>query len=746
MPKKKTNLPDITDTMTIAEIVDQPITETIETNFMPYAMSVIIARAIPEIDGFKPAHRKLLYTMYKKGLLTGPTTKSANIVGETMRLNPHGDTAIYETLVRLTRANETLLHPLVESKGSFGKHYSSDMKYAAARYTEAKLAPIAAEVFRGIEKDAVDFTENYDNTMMEPCLLPTAFPNILVNPNIGVAVSMTSQICSFNLAEICDGTIQMMKNPATTADQLLDIVKAPDFSGGGELIYDRDAMRELYETGHGSVRIRSRYRYDPKENCIEILEIPYSTTIESIIGAVMAYVKEGKLKEITDIRDEIDLNGFKLTIDLRRGTDPDKLMAKLFRLTPLEDSFTCNFNVLIDSAPKQLGVPAILNEWVKFRLKCVKRELTFELGKKEEKLHLLLGLGKLLLDIDKAIRIIRGTAKEADVVPNLMKGFEIDEVQAEYIAEIRLRNLNREYIINRTKEIEELQKDIEDLKKTIASELRLKNVISKQLKEIRDKYGKPRQTALIGVSEIEEYSPDDEIENYNVKCVLTKEGYFKKITLLSLRGNDEQKLKEGDEIRTVLDASNRDDIFFFTDHAQVYRAKLDDFEQTKAAALGDFVAAKLSFDEGEKPVQMLLLPEKDAAAERQICFFFENGKGARVPLSSYETKSSRRRLTGAFSSSSPIVGIAEGKEGTDVLLRSDGDRAILIDCGLVPLMKNRTAQGNILFSLKKGQKVIEAAMIPADQLDTVRRFRKNKLPSTGNTVTGKENGNGKEES
>ena len=739
MPKKKTNLPDVTGPLPVADIVDQPITETIETNFMPYAMSVIISRAIPEIDGFKPAHRKLLYTMYKKGLLTGPTTKSANIVGETMRLNPHGDAAIYETLVRLTRGNETLLHPLVESKGSFGKHYSSDMQYAASRYTEAKLAPIAAEIFRGIEKDAVDFTENYDNTMMEPCLLPTAFPNILVNPNIGVAVSMTSTICSFNLAEICDGTIQMMKDPKTTAEQLLDIVKAPDFSGGAELIYDRDAMRELYETGHGSVRLRSKYRYDKNENCIEVLEIPYSTTIESIIKTIMQLVKDGKLKEITDIRDEIDLNGFKLAIDLRRGVDPDKLMAKLFRMTPLEDSFPCNFNVLIDSVPRQLGVPGILNEWVRFRVNSVRRELTFELGKKEEKLHLLLGLGKLLLDIDKAIRIIRGTAKEADVVPNLMKGFDIDEVQAEYIAEIKLRNLNREYIINRTREIEDLQASIEDLRKTIASEMRLKNVISKQLKEIRDKYGKPRMTTLIGASEIEDYSPEDEVENYNVKCVLTKEGYFKKITLLSLRGNDEQKLKEGDEIRTVLDATNRDDIFFFTDHAQVYRAKLDDFDQTKAAALGDFVAAKLSFDEDEKPVQMLLLPEKDAGEDRQVCFFFENGKGARVPLSAYETKSNRRRLTGAFSASSPIVGVVEGKDGTDVLLRSDGDRAILIDCGLVPLMKNRGAQGNILFSLKKGQKVIEAVGVPKDQLEPVRRFRKNKLPSTGNTVNGKDN-------
>ncbi len=738
MPKKKTSAKNEPPVKVIAEIVDQPITETIETNFMPYAMSVIISRAIPEIDGFKPAHRKLLYTMYKKGLLTGPTTKSANIVGETMRLNPHGDAAIYETLVRLTRGNETLLHPLVESKGSFGKHYSSDMAYAASRYTEAKLAPICAEVFRGIDKDAVDFTENYDNTMMEPCLLPTAFPNILVNPNIGVAVSMTSTICSFNLAEICDGTIQMMKDPKTTADQLLEIVKAPDFPGGGELIYDRDAMRELYETGHGSVRLRSRYRYDKSENCIEILEIPYSTSIEAIIKAVMQLVKDGKLKEITDIRDEIDLNGFKLTMDLRRGVDPDKLMNKLFRITPLEDSFACNFNVLVNSVPQQLGVPGILNEWIRFRVNCVRRELTFELGKKEEKLHLLLGLGKLLLDIDKAIRIIRGTAKEQDVVPNLMKGFDIDEVQADYIAEIKLRNLNREYIINRTKEIEQLQEEIADLRKTVASEIRLKNVIAKQLKEIKDKYGKPRLTGILYSSEIEEYSPEEEVENYNVKCVLTKEGYFKKITLLSLRGNDEQKLKEGDEIRTIADAENCDEVFFFTDRAQAYRARLDDFEPTKAAALGDFVAAKLSFDEDEKTVQMLLLPKNDGGEERQIAFLFENGKGARVPLSAYETKSNRRRLTGAYSSASPIVGIVEVKKDTDILIRSDGDRAILISGELVPLMKNRAAQGNTLLSMKKGQKVVEAFAVPPEELDTYKRFRKKQLPTTGITVTGKE--------
>ena len=611
MARKKTKAqptPEI-----IAPVQDQLITDTIEKNYMPYVMSVIVSRAIPEIDGFKPAHRKILYTMYKMGLMHGARTKSANVVGQTMHVHPHGDMAIYETLVRLTRANEALLHPFVDSKGSFGKQYSRDMAFSAPRYTEVKLDPFCAELFAGIEKNAVEMVPNYDNTMVEPTLLPTTFPNILVSPNMGIAVGMASQICSFNLAEICDGTIALLKNPKTNIEKILDLIKAPDFSGGAQLIYDRDQMREIYETGRGSVRLRARYEYDKQNSCIDIVQIPYSTSIEAILKSVGDLVRDGKIKEITDYRDEIDLNGFKLTLDIRRGTDPDALMARLFKLTPLEDTFSCNFNVLIDGAPRQMGVIEILTEWIRFRRNCLVRELSFELGKKKDKLHLLRGLGKILLDIDKAIRIVRETEKESDVVPNLMSGFRIDEIQAEYIAEIKLRHLNREYIIQRIKEIESLQEEIARLEDIIGDELKQKAMIASQLTEIKKKYGKPRKTQLVYASDIADVPTEPAVENYPVRIVLTRDGYFKKITHQSLRGSDEQRLKEGDVILHSEDTENRAELLIFTNHAQAYKAKLNDFDTTKASALGEFLPASLGFEEGEYPIMMKALTEYNSA-------------------------------------------------------------------------------------------------------------------------------------
>ena len=642
--RSKKNSIDIEETI-IAPIENQLITDTIEKNYMPYVMSVIISRAIPEIDGFKPSHRKLLYTMYKMGLLTGQRTKSANVVGQTMKLNPHGDMAIYETLVRLTKGNEALLHPLIDSKGSFGKQYSSDMKFAASRYTEVKLDPFCQELFKGIDKNAVDMIDNYDSTMKEPVLLPTTYPNVLVTPNTGIAVGMASSICSFNLSEICDGTIAVLKNPNVSMEKMLDIIKAPDFPCGGAIIYDRESMRQIYETGSGSVRIRSRYNYDKANNCIDIIQIPYSTSIEAILKRITELVKEGKLKEITDFRDEIDLSGFKLTLDLRRGVDPDKLMTKLFKMTPLEDSFKCNFNVLIDASPRQLGVVDIIREWIRFRLGCLRRELEFDLAKKKDKLHLLLGLGKILLDIDKAIKIVRHTEKDEDVVPNLMAGFNIDKIQAEYICEIKLRNLNKEYILNRIKEIEDIQAEIAKIEEILADELKQKALISSQLTEIKKKYGQPRRTQLIHSDDVEVYNEEDNVENYNARIYLTKEGYFKKITLQSLRGNDEQKLKEGDSIIITEDAENINDIIFISNKCQLYRAKVADFESVKASAMGEYIPAKLGMDEGERPVFMRVqngYPEGES-----FVFIFENGKGVRVPASAYETKGNRRKLINA---------------------------------------------------------------------------------------------------
>ena len=676
--KKKPEIQEIVE----AEIKNQPITETIETNFMPYAMSVIVSRAIPEIDGFKPSHRKLLYTMYKMGLLTGGLTKSANIVGQTMKLNPHGDMAIYETMVRLTRGNEALLHPFVESKGNFGKQYSRDMAFAAPRYTEAKLAPICNEIFRGIDKDAVDMVPNYDNTMTEPSLLPTTFPNILVSPNMGIAVGIASQICSFNLAEVCDGTIQLLRHPNTTAERMLELIKAPDFTGGGYLVYDREKLLDIYKTGRGSFTLRARYNYDKSQNCIDIIQIPYSTSIEQIMNKVTEMVKEGKLKEITDFRDEIDLTGFKLTIDLKNGVDPDALMAKLFKNTSLQDNFSCNFNVLINGTPRQLGIVDILKEWIVFRVDCVRRELTFELGKKRDKLHLLRALGKILLDIDKAIKIIRETEREADVVPRLMEGFKIDQVQAEYIAEIKLRHLNREYIITRIKEIESLQGEIAELEDIISDELKIKALIIGQLQEIKKKYGVPRKTLLLDPSEIIEASESNDAENYECRIILTEQGYFKKTTMVSLKRSEDHRFKEGDRIRNSYDTDNLADIMVFSDKCQCYKAKADDFEPVKASLLGDFLPAKLGFDEGESA--LMLHAFKDVTEDESVIFIFENGKGVRVPLEAYLTKGNRRRLTGAYSDSSPIVGIIYEKEAKDLLIRSTDGRAILIKSSIIP--------------------------------------------------------------
>ena len=715
-----------------APATPQPITETIEKNYMPYVMSVIVSRAIPEIDGFKPSHRKLLYTMYKMGLLTGTRTKSANIVGQTMKLNPHGDAAIYETMVRLTRGNATLLHPFIDSKGSFGKQYSSDMKYAASRYTEAKLDSICHELFAGIDKDAVDLVDNYDGSMKEPVLLPTTFPNVLVTPNVGIAVGMASNICSFNLGEVCDGAIALLKNPKASTDRILDLIKAPDFSGGGLIIYDRDQMRRIYETGQGSFRIRSRYRYDKAENCIDISQIPYSTTIEAIRDSIADLVKEGKIKEITDFRDEIGINGFKLTLDLRRGTDPDKLMNQLFKLTPLEDSFKCNFNVLINSVPRQLGVVDILKEWIAFRIECVRRELRFDLKKKRDRLHLVTGLGKILLDIDKAVRIIRHAESDDQVVPELMRGFGIDQMQADYIANIKLRNLNKKYIVNCIQEMEALKQDIAEIEDILADDLKLRAKIATQLAEIKKKHGQPRRSQLIFASDIPEVEEIQAVENYPVRLVLTKEGYFKKITFQSLRGNDEQKLKEGDSINQIFDAENRDNLLIFTDKAQVYRVAVDDFDTTKASAMGDFLNAKLGMEKDERPIFMHV--QNTYPDGENMLFVFENGKGVRIPITAYVAKGNRRKLTGAFSDASPIVGIfyEVEKNPFELMLLTDADRAIVIKSSLIPVMSTRSSKGNTLISLgKKEKRVAEVLTDFAQRFGDAKGYRKYKVPAAG---------------
>ena len=715
-----------------APAAPQLITDVIETNYMPYTMSVIISRAIPDIDGFKPAHRKLLYTMYKMGLLTGQRTKSANIVGQTMKLNPHGDAAIYETMVRLTRGNEALLHPFVDSKGSFGKQYSRDMAFAASRYTEAKLDPFCAEIFRGVDKNAVDMVPNYDNSTTEPVLLPTSFPNILVSPNMGIAVGMASSICSFNLGEVCDATIALLRHPNTTVDTLMDIIKAPDFPGGAYIIYNREAMRRVFETGRGPLRMRARYSYDKDANCIDVTQIPYSTSIEAIIAKITDAMKSGKIKDITDVRDEIDLSGFKLTIDLRRGTDPDKLMTKLYKLTPLEDSFDCNFNVLIDGAPRQLGVADILREWIRFRMGCLRRELRFDLGKKKDKLHLLRGLGLILLDIDRAIAIIRQTAKESDVVPNLMQAFHLDEIQAEYIAEIKLRHLNREDIMDRLTEIENLQKEIKELEEIIGDDLKVKAEIAKQLAEIKKKYAKPRKTQLISDEDIEVATADDFVENYNAKLILTHDGYFKKITLVSLRGSDEQKLKEGDRITHTIDCDNTAEVLFVTDRCQMYKARVRDFDPVKASALGDFLPAKLGMADGERPIAMLLL--REGLEKCNMIYIFANGKGVRVSLSAYQLSSARKKFSGVYSSASPIVAAILEDAPKDVILVSSQNKAITIKSALIPEKSTRTAGGVTLFTLKAGATVVYADETEKSIYPDPQNYRKIKIPATGSAL------------
>lgn len=718
-----------------APVIYQPITETIEKNYMPYVMSVIVSRAIPEIDGLKPAHRKLLYTMYKMGLLTGGRTKSANIVGQTMKLNPHGDASIYETMVRLTRGNATLLHPLVDSKGSFGKQYSSEMKYAASRYTECKLDAICNELFAGIDKNAVDMVDNYDATLKEPVLLPTTFPNVLVMPNMGIAVGMASNICSFNLAEVCDGAIALLRKPNLSVEKMMEIIKAPDFSGGGAILYDAEQMRQIFETGQGSVKLRARYVYDKDANCIDIVEIPYSTTIELIMAKLAALYKDKKIsKEIKDFRDEIDLNGFKLTLDLERGVDPDKLMAKLFKLTPLEDSFKCNFNVLIDSVPRTMGVIEILTEWIRFRLGCLRREMAFDLQKKKDKLHLLLALGKILLDIDKAIRIIRKTEKDDEVVPNLMAGFEIDEVQANYIADIKLRNLNREYILNRIADIEGLQKEIAEMEDVLSDELKQKAHIIQQLTEIKKKYGQPRRSFIVHADTVEEYKESEHIENYSARFVLTREGYFKKITFRSLQGNDEQKCKDGDEVLSILDGENKDDLIFITDHAQMYRTKADDFEPTKASALGDYLPVKLGMDANEKPVLMNI--QNSYPEAENFVFLFENGKGVRISAANYVTTGNRRKLTSVFSRTSPIVAAFYEKEPMELLLVSSEKRGIVIKSSLIPLKSTRTSGGVQLIAMKKGQKLVSVTADLSSLPDGDKGFKKLKIPATGVPMNG----------
>ena len=716
-----------------APIRYQPITETIETNYMPYVMSVIVSRAIPEMDGFKPSHRKLLYTMYRMGLMTGTRTKSATIAGRTMAIHPHGDAGIYDTMVRLTRDYEALLHPFVDSKGAFGKQYSTNMKAAAPRYTEAKLDPFCAEIFRGIDKNAVEMVDNYDGTLKEPVLLPTTFPNVLVTPNMGIAVGMASNICPFNLAEICDGTIAMLKKPNISIERLMELIKGPDFPGGGTLIYDEATMRQVFENGQGPVRLRARYRYDKDENCIDILQIPYSTTIEQIIDKISDLVKSGSLKEVTDFRDEIDIAGFKLTLDLRRGVDPEKLMAKLYKLTSLEDSFKCNFNILIDSVPRQMGVAEILREWIWFRMGCVRRELTFDLGKKRDKLHLLEALAKVLLDIDLAIKIIRKTEHEADVIPALMKGFDIDEIQAEYIAEIKLRALNREYILNRIAEMEDLRKEIAELEAILGDDLKIKAYIANQLQEIKKKYGQPRRTQILHVNEVAVYEEEDTVENFPVKLIFTREGYFKKIAITARTqfSVEDQKLKDGDVITTVLDAENRDDLVFFTDKCQVYRASVDDFDSLKAASMGDYLPTKLKMDEDEHPIYMEV--RNDYPEGENMIFLFENGKGVRVPVTAYVTKGTRRKLTGAYSDASPLVAVLKDKDKTpiDILMISSADRAILIKSSLIPQKTTRTSGGVQLFTLKRGQTLKRALSDFGDNFQNVKSYRKLKIPATG---------------
>ena len=712
-----------------AAVVEQPITDTLETNYMPYAMSVIVSRAIPEIDGFKPSHRKLLYTMYKMGLLTGARTKSANIVGQTMRLNPHGDAAIYDTMVRLSKGYGALLTPFVDSKGNFGKSYSRDMSWAAPRYTEAKLSAICGEIFKDIDSDTVDFVDNYDNTMKEPALLPTTFPNILVSANSGIAVGMASQFCGFNLKEVCDTTVAYLKNPDC---DLTETLLAPDFPTGGELIFDTDAIRDIYNTGRGSVRVRAKYRYVKDQNLLEIYEIPYSTTVEAILDKVAELIKAGKAKEISDMRDETDLSGLKLAIDLKRGVDPDKLMAKLYKLTPLEDAFACNFNVLIAGSPKVLGIRQILEEWTAWRTDSVKRRIFFVLGKKKEKLHLLKGLKRILLDIDKAIRIIRETEEEAEVIPNLMIGFGIDQVQAEYVAEIKLRNINKEYILKRTRETDALRDEIDDLEDLLNSPKRVKKVIVEELNAAAKKYGEPRRTSIVYPHEITSYTPEEEQkEEYPVTVFLSREGYFKKITPASLRMNSEQKFKEGDTLRQSFETTSNAEAMFFTDRCQVYKTRLGEFDDAKASVLGDYLPTKLKMDAGENVIFMVL-PGADYAGS--LLFFYENGKVARIEMKAYQTASNRRKLTGAYSDKSPLACIRRLDEDCELAVYSNEPRCLIFHTALLAPKTTRSAQGVAVMTLKPKYHLETVLLSEETSITNWTRYRVRAIPATGALV------------
>ena len=735
MPKKKqpegsrhpVNNPNVMGLR--AAVVEQPITDTLETNYMPYAMSVIVSRAIPEIDGFKPSHRKLLYTMYKMGLLTGARTKSANIVGQTMRLNPHGDAAIYDTMVRLSKGYGALLTPFVDSKGNFGKSYSRDMSWAAPRYTEAKLSAICGEIFKDIDSDTVDFVDNYDNTMKEPALLPTTFPNILVSANSGIAVGMASQFCGFNLKEVCDTAVAYLKNPDC---DLTETLLAPDFPTGGELIFDTDAIRDIYNTGRGSVRVRAKYRYVKDQNLLEIYEIPYSTTVEAILDKVAELIKAGKAKEISDMRDETDLSGLKLAIDLKRGVDPDKLMAKLYKLTPLEDAFACNFNVLIAGSPKVLGIRQILEEWTAWRTDSVKRRIFFVLGKKKEKLHLLKGLKRILLDIDKAIRIIRETEEEAEVIPNLMIGFGIDQVQAEYVAEIKLRNINKEYILKRTRETDALRDEIDDLEDLLNSPKRVKKVIVEELNAAAKKYGEPRRTSIVYPHEITSYTPEEEQkEEYPVTVFLSREGYFKKITPASLRMNSEQKFKEGDVLRQSFETTSNAEAMFFTDHCQVYKTRLGEFDDAKASVLGDYLPTKLKMDAGENVIFMVL-PGADYAGS--LLFFYENGKVARIEMKAYQTASNRRKLTGAYSDKSPLACIRRLDEDCELAVYSNEPRCLIFHTALLAPKTTRSAQGVAVMTLKPKYHLETVLLSEETSITNRTRYRVRAIPAAGALV------------
>ncbi|MCQ2477989.1 MAG: DNA topoisomerase (ATP-hydrolyzing) subunit A [Clostridia bacterium] len=707
-------------------VVEQQVTETLKTNFMPYAMSVIVSRAIPEIDGFKPSHRKLLYTMYNMGLLNGPTVKSANIVGRTMQLNPHGDAAIYETMVRLSEGHAALLHPFVASKGSFGKAYSRDMQYAASRYTEAKLSPISAELFADIDKDTVDFVDNYDATMKEPTLFPVTFPTILVNANMGIAAGMASQICPFNLKEVCETTIAFIKdNDINVADTLL----APDFPIGGELIYNREEMENIYKTGRGSFKVRGTYTYDKSQNCIDITEIPPTTTSEAIIEKVVELVKAKKITEINDIRDETDLNGLKITVDLKRGTDPDKLMKKLYKMTPMQDSFACNFNILIAGSPQVLGVKEIISEWVAFRSECVRRRVFFTLTKAKEKLHRLKGMEKILLDIDKAVKIVRDTKEEKEVVPNLMIGFGIDEIQAEFVAEIKLRHLNKEYILNRLADIEDLEKQVSEMEDILNSKTKIKRIIIDELSEVIKKYGKDRVTRIIGAdsADYSDISEESQADASPVTLFFTKEGYFKKITPLSLRMSGEQKLKEGDVITQTVESTGDKDLLFFTDSATVYKSRVADFADGKASVLGDFVASKLDFDEGENAIYMV--DTKDYSGF--MIFIFDNGRISKVPLNSYVTKQNRKKLINAYCSKHTVHTIMYLSEDRDLLLKSTSGRMLLVNTGSIPLKSTKDNGGIAVMTQKKGQRIFSAELYESGTLESEHRYRTKNLPAAG---------------